>query len=604
MKTIIQSVLCALMLAFLIVSCDKDQEIDSTPMEEEPMVEEPVDEDPNFLIAQKSEITTFEIVTLSVVDLDQLNEIYVASLGEIEVELQSIGDSALLFLVPDIESGEYKLTSELGSLDFNISQVDLPESEENVLIELREDISASFADDAQYQPIGAEIMNAILENATEEELLLSALFIQANKEIFDDILNAQHEIVVGLASLNEKSRNGNILEQMENAVGTFKFNILKITIAASMIAGSTYAFKTGAPWIAAAGVVAGGTGIALAVDGTTKAIEASANISFAPFKAISNWLDECAGCKTGSNNNIIMTSGTGKIFNAGIVRASLTDQDENGPYGFVKDFFDSFNDLNEAVIKMNDVIDQVNNLPFIDIDRLNVNPIPTEETTQSFDITSDEISKYSFVTNESGVNIGASYDEIGRVKITLTADESVDLSEPKQILIEATYNDGYAQIIQSISVLLEKDPATCDTDLDGIVDSEDNCPENPNSNQEDVDSDGIGDICDDFIDRDDDGVQDYLDNCPENANPNQKDGDSDGIGDVCDDFMDTDHDGIKDSEDNCPETPNTNQNDQDADGIGDACDECTIYPGVDTCTNTSAGLHSGSIDFLFNPKKN
>jgi hypothetical protein len=35
-----------------------------------------------------------------------------------------------------------------------------------------------------------------------------------------------------------------------------------------------------------------------------------------------------------------------------------------------------------------------------------------------------------------------------------------------------------------------------DTDEDGIMDNEDNCPDNCNTQQLDADSDGIGDVCD------------------------------------------------------------------------------------------------------------
>ena len=48
-----------------------------------------------------------------------------------------------------------------------------------------------------------------------------------------------------------------------------------------------------------------------------------------------------------------------------------------------------------------------------------------------------------------------------------------------------------------------------------------------NKDQEDTDSDNVGDVCD---------------NCPELSNPDQQDSDSDGNGDACDD--DDDNDGI------------------------------------------------------------
>ena len=111
-----------------------------------------------------------------------------------------------------------------------------------------------------------------------------------------------------------------------------------------------------------------------------------------------------------------------------------------------------------------------------------------------------------------------------------------------------------------------------DSDVDGIIDTEDNCPNTVNPQQEDTDNDGLGNACDDVndLDFDEDGVDNSNDNCPHASNINQLDTDGDGYGDECD--LDKDDDGIDNGDDNCPLIVNADQTDTDADGAGDACD--------------------------------
>ena len=105
-----------------------------------------------------------------------------------------------------------------------------------------------------------------------------------------------------------------------------------------------------------------------------------------------------------------------------------------------------------------------------------------------------------------------------------------------------------------------------DSDNDGIIDAQDNCPQIANPGQEDADDDGVGDVCD---------------NCTEAPNLDQTDSDGDGVGDVCDtcpnlpnadNQTDTDNDGVGDLCDNCPDVANPDQEDLNLDGRGEACD--------------------------------
>lgn len=113
-----------------------------------------------------------------------------------------------------------------------------------------------------------------------------------------------------------------------------------------------------------------------------------------------------------------------------------------------------------------------------------------------------------------------------------------------------------------------------DLDADGVPEESDNCPGFSNPTQNDLDNDGVGDVCDTDIDGD--GIPNIplgplavLASAPA-GDPMPFDTDNDGLDNDID--ADDDADGIQDADDNCVLSSNATQQDTDHDGEGDVCD--------------------------------
>ena len=173
-------------------------------------------------------------------------------------------------------------------------------------------------------------------------------------------------------------------------------------------------------------------------------------------------------------------------------------------------------------------------------------------------------------------------DALVGVVYQASAEVAVSLAGGTSILASAARADAFRGIL---SLFWSPTPAGAlvrshgDRDGDGIPDSLDQCPDEPEDHDGFQDDDGCPDP-----DNDSDGVPDIKDKCP--MDPEDRDGfhDDDGCPD-----SDNDADGVPDLQDQCPGDPEDKDGyqdedgcpdpDNDGDGIPDEKDNCPNEPG-------------------------
>ncbi|MDO9036941.1 MAG: thrombospondin type 3 repeat-containing protein, partial [Lutibacter sp.] len=142
-----------------------------------------------------------------------------------------------------------------------------------------------------------------------------------------------------------------------------------------------------------------------------------------------------------------------------------------------------------------------------------------------------------------------------------------------------------------------------DSDGDGVLNGNDNCPTVANADQADADGDGVGDVCDACIntpngetvnasgcsqsqlDDDNDGVKNNVDTCP-----NTPTGETVNVNGCSNGQLDDDNDGVQNSDDLCANTPieeDVNNNGCAQSQLDDDNDD--VMNNVDTCPNTPTG---------------
>ena len=218
--------------------------------------------------------------------------------------------------------------------------------------------------------------------------------------------------------------------------------------------------------------------------------------------------------------------------------------------------------------------------------------ISSEKTISSIENKTDILTVTSILSNTGSDYDGDGIlDPVDNCPTTFNPDQADTDGNGEGDVCEDSDGDGVLDFEDNCVFIPNPDQADTDgdgkgdvcedADNDGIIDIKDNCINTSNIDQADSDGDGIGDVCDD--DRDGDGVLNTDDACPDSPGAVETNG-----------CPDSDGDGVINKDDNCPDIANSDQTDSDGDGVGDVCDDDRDGDGIlndnDTCPDSKVGV--------------
>lgn len=143
------------------------------------------------VVAEKKDVKTFEIVNL--LCNKSLQQKYPAKFGAIEIELLKTSDSTLTFFIPEVADGTYKLDFDLAKIDFNVTQTTAVDAEQviqgfsqkfDLEVASISNLNAEETEEVDSMKAYKQDVLSLFNGLSEEDKRRTALFYQANKEIF------------------------------------------------------------------------------------------------------------------------------------------------------------------------------------------------------------------------------------------------------------------------------------------------------------------------------------------------------------------------------------------------------------------------------------
>lgn len=172
-------------MSIILFGCSKDDTTSTEPIEQN-------------LTVESNNVKTFEVISVTVNNVELTNNTYQATFGNSEITLVKFDDNSLIFSVPEIEEGTYSLSLSLGTIEFNVTETQVSNTDEiiqNVFDNFSTDIGNLDNSDpfianeiTEAESYNTEVL-ALYNSLNDEQKRQTAIFYEANKEVFENFKN-------------------------------------------------------------------------------------------------------------------------------------------------------------------------------------------------------------------------------------------------------------------------------------------------------------------------------------------------------------------------------------------------------------------------------
>ena len=115
-------------MSIIVFGCSKDDNSPTEPIEQN-------------LTVESNNVKTFEVVSVTVNNLELTDNTYQATFGNSEITLVKFDDNSLIFSIPEIEEGTYSLSLSLGTVELNVTETQVLNTDE-IIQDVFDDFSA------------------------------------------------------------------------------------------------------------------------------------------------------------------------------------------------------------------------------------------------------------------------------------------------------------------------------------------------------------------------------------------------------------------------------------------------------------------------------